>query len=346
METSKVDQLNIGLIFLSLVAAFWLPFELFLFSYAVLGPLHYMTEINWLEERSYFSKSRWTPWILGSFVLLICLGSFFAEGVKNPQLAGFRNLVGQISLGSFFEWLSLHSVDLAFVSFAVAVSLTVFRDWKFRTLIVLLAIALAVAFHASSNYLLWVGSMLPTFIHVTLFTGLFMLYGALKSNSRMGIWAVLAFVVAHILIVKWPIEPTAYFMTKAGVTYETFAQSGFDMVLYQLSLVLGLSQPNSTFGLNSELGIRLGIFLAFAYTYHYLNWFSKTSIIKWHLVPRRKLIQAGVVWIASIALYLIDYRVGLLALLFLSMLHVVFEFPLNYISIAGILSEIPKRLKY
>ena len=29
-------------------------------------------------------------------------------------------------------------------------------------------------------------------------------------------------------------------------------------------------------------------FLAFAYTYHYLNWFSKTLIIKWHQVAKKK----------------------------------------------------------
>ena len=33
------------------------PFKLFLFSYAFLGPLHYLTEINWLSENNYFVKS-------------------------------------------------------------------------------------------------------------------------------------------------------------------------------------------------------------------------------------------------------------------------------------------------
>ena len=44
--TKKIDLLNIGLIALSLIIAIMLPFRLFSFSYAILGPLHYLTEIN------------------------------------------------------------------------------------------------------------------------------------------------------------------------------------------------------------------------------------------------------------------------------------------------------------
>jgi hypothetical protein len=43
-----VNYVNAGLMVLSCLAAYVFPFELFLFSYAVLGPLHYLTEISWL----------------------------------------------------------------------------------------------------------------------------------------------------------------------------------------------------------------------------------------------------------------------------------------------------------
>jgi hypothetical protein len=39
---------------ISCVTAYVFPFELFLFSYAVSGPLHYLTEISWLHDRKYF----------------------------------------------------------------------------------------------------------------------------------------------------------------------------------------------------------------------------------------------------------------------------------------------------
>jgi hypothetical protein len=33
---------------------FAVPFELLLFSYAVLGPLYYLAEISWLHKKKYF----------------------------------------------------------------------------------------------------------------------------------------------------------------------------------------------------------------------------------------------------------------------------------------------------
>ncbi|MBL8293395.1 MAG: hypothetical protein JNN08_16220 [Bryobacterales bacterium] len=76
-------------------------------------------------------------------------------------------------------------------------------------------------------------------------------------------------------------------------------------------------------------------FIAFAYTYHYLNWFSKTSIIKWHEVGMPRLIAVTAIWIGSIGLYMYDYALGFKFLFCLSLLHVYLEFPLNHISILG-----------
>jgi hypothetical protein len=81
-------------------------------------------------------------------------------------------------------------------------------------------------------------------------------------------------------------------------------------------------------------------FIAFAYTYHYLNWFSKTSVIKWHQVPRPWLILVIVSWLSAVAIYAVDYMLGLEVLFLLSMLHVFLEFPLNYRSMIGIVEEL------
>lgn len=56
-----VNYANIGLMVLSCLAAYVFPFQLFLFSYAVLGPLHYLTEISWLHDRDYFVMSSSSP---------------------------------------------------------------------------------------------------------------------------------------------------------------------------------------------------------------------------------------------------------------------------------------------
>jgi hypothetical protein len=55
-DADAINYANAGLMVLSALLAFRIPFHLFLFAYAVLGPLHYFTEISWLHDRGYFTK--------------------------------------------------------------------------------------------------------------------------------------------------------------------------------------------------------------------------------------------------------------------------------------------------
>ena len=57
--TRGINLANIILMLVSCAIAFVLPFELFLFSYAVLGPLHYLTEISWLHKSNYYTNIYW-----------------------------------------------------------------------------------------------------------------------------------------------------------------------------------------------------------------------------------------------------------------------------------------------
>jgi hypothetical protein len=84
-------------------------------------------------------------------------------------------------------------------------------------------------------------------------------------------------------------------------------------------------------------------FIAFAYTYHYLNWFSKTSIIGWHKVDKRMLAGAIVIWVASLALYYGRLQPRRALAVLLSMAHVLLEFPLNHLSFVGIGRELAAR---
>ena len=87
-------------------------------------------------------------------------------------------------------------------------------------------------------------------------------------------------------------------------------------------------------------------FLAFAYTYHYLNWFSKVNIIKWNAMSKPRLISLSALYLLCIGVYLYDYRTGFVALLFLSILHVLLELPLNVLTIKSLgRSIINTRLK-
>jgi hypothetical protein len=75
--------------------------------------------------------------------------------------------------------------------------------------------------------------------------------------------------------------------------------------------------------------LAVGRFLGFAYTYHYLNWFSKTGVIRWHEIGTARMAVIGSLWLVSVGLYWYDYATGLAALFFLSIVHVFFEFPLD-----------------
>ena len=90
----------------------------------------------------------------------------------------------------------------------------------------------------------------------------------------------------------------------------------------------------------STFGIMLMRFIAFAYLYHYLNWFSKTEVIRWHKVPKIRFFAVIVLWLSACGFYIYDYSLGLSVLFFLSFTHVLLEFPLNMVSIVGIGKEV------
>ena len=99
--------------------------------------------------------------------------------------------------------------------------------------------------------------------------------------------------------------------------------------LQQFESVIGAMTAILPGKVDWDLIVAVGRFLAFAYTYHYLNWFSKTRIIGWHAISRARMAVIAVVYVTSLGLYVYDYRIGFLALLLLSMIHVFLEFPLD-----------------
>src|SRR3954463_2559417 len=64
LSADQVNKLNIALMIVATVAAMVRPFEVFLFVYAFLGPLHYLTEISWLHDRNYFMRGKHGQWVL------------------------------------------------------------------------------------------------------------------------------------------------------------------------------------------------------------------------------------------------------------------------------------------
>ncbi len=169
-----------------------------------------------------------------------------------------------------------------------------------------------------------------------------MLYGAIKLKSYPGLFAAALVLFVPVIIYNIETLPTNYVIAEWSKTI--FTTNNFHFLNSNIASVFGIGD-GTAFYFYEKPFLKIQTFLAFAYTYHYLNWFSKTSIIGWHkMLSKRNSIIVAVAWIVSVLLYLIDYRTGFILLVFLSTLHVFLEFPLNMVSIKGIGEEIKKRL--
>ncbi|HMU69935.1 MAG TPA: hypothetical protein PK511_02650 [Chitinophagales bacterium] len=345
MNTTTVNYLNIALMLLSAIVAFIIPFELFLFSYAVLGPLHYLTEIGWLHKRKYFSpkKNDYIPLVIITLLIAIpaIISYMFVHNGERTSTGQLRLTEGQHNFIAFFQDQNT-ATALMFLAFSISLIFILIRNNTHRTIAVgLLAI---IGFLIRSNHFVDVlfAMFLPTLIHVFLFTGAFILVGALKSKSTSGYLSILVFLGCSLSF--FLIMPDG-----GGYHISDYAKGSYDVSFFGLnhqlfSSFLHESNPTNDMIYNSSTGILITRFIAYAYTYHYLNWFSKTSVIKWHDVPKGWLVTIGVLWVSAVTLYYINYETGLMCLYFLSFLHVVLEFPLNFQSFKQIGEQVRLRL--
>ncbi len=309
MTLNQINYLNIFLMLVSCAFAYYMPYELFLFSYAVLGPLHYLTEISWLHDRNYFTTGKYDYLFLMVPAVPVTLGLDyqFMPGVYSNTI-------------------------LVWLAFASALGMVILKRTVQKVMlgVALLFCGLVLAGFPSFGVL--VSLMLPTIVHVYIFTGLFILYGALKSESASGYLSFAVFLFCGLIF--FVITPPAHGYVLGS--YVENAIAPFKPVQAELVRMFGLEG-------SWDVLVAVMRFIAFAYTYHYLNWFSKTKVIGWHEISRRRLLVIVGGWIFAVMLYAFNYTVGLIALLLLSLLHVLLEFPLNHVSIVGIGSELKKR---
>lgn len=315
--SSGINYINIGLMLISLVASYILPFEVFLFSYAVLGPLHYLTEISWLEKKNYFIKSKSDIWIFVLLVVAITIGMFDRQSKINLFIASF--LFSGFVYALVILYTQKTAVKLLFVVLAFMASL-IFSFNKYPNFPFLL-------------FAIW----LPTIIHVYFFTGSFILFGALKTKSASGIISFVVFILCAVVCFVYIPENFGIAVTEYGKK----AYSYFKLLNSSLYNVIGFGNMSTADDALYYAPQALAImrFIAFAYTYHYLNWFSKTTVIKWNEVSKQRMIIILLLWVLSVLLYAFSYKIGFYALFLLSMLHVFFEFPLNHQTFIGIGKE-------
>lgn len=310
MKPATIHHLNTGLIILSCLVAFFIPFELFLFSYGILGPLHYLTEIGWLHKKNYFTKGKY------DFVFLAIACVMLVYYNYNPPLSNYGI-----------------TADIIFFSLLSCLAFVFIKDWLYRIIVLVMSLVCISFLNNSEYFFIWVGVFLPTIIHVLIFTWAFMLFGVLKERSGPGLVSVIVLVLCSILILTYHPSGLYYQVSDyAQKSYEDFGDLNYYLINY--FSMEKLTDIREIF--TSKTGFVIMRFIAFAYTYHYLNWFSKTSVIKWHQVPKPTLAATIALWLLSVMVYVYDYGLGLKILFFLSFLHVFLEFPLNIVSFTGI----------
>lgn len=405
LKDDKINYLNIGLMFATAVFAFFAPFETFLLAYAFLGPLHYLTEISWLHDRQYFTKGKY------DFIVLLIIGVLLST-VAFAQDFGYKweiytyfsemQLSSKLVVFALFSGMLFALVKNIFVKIVSCFFIFIFvSGWLSPE---------NIEENQSSTTVFALTSLVPTLIHVYVFTGLFMLYGSLKSRSKSGLMAVVAVVILPLILVfVLPVNPKESWVSSYGKNAYYAKGQGFfntnveimdhfgildepkltnkqflDSIVNSKTVNAGFT-PNEKKRLNDSLqrkskepfvfyqpnderfgqtiavrkalpvnpkdyfwnsvffstfGIMLMRFIAFAYLYHYLNWFSKTEVIRWHKVPKIRFFAVIVLWLSACGFYIYDYSLGLSVLFFLSFTHVLLEFPLNMVSIVGIGKEV------
>lgn len=312
MKTATIDTINIIFMLCAMIVATLIPFELFLFVYAILGPLHYLTEINWLQQKNFYLPKKKDYRLL--IACLICITGCWLL---------------QIKIGIPF---------FIFLAFSIPIGLRLFSDTKKRILsiFVFCIVGLLLSYFDFYRFKLLFSIFLPTLIHVFLFTAAFLFLGCLKSKNKIGFLSVLVFIGCTLLAFNIPQSVHLSIINN----YIKDSYSSFFNMNYQLISILDTSEIDKKETIfMSEIGIKVMRFIAFAYTYHYLNWFSKTAVIQWHKTTVSKLIAIGIIWLLSIALYASDYTLGLRWLFILSLSHVVLEFPLNHLSFLEIKNQ-------
>jgi len=284
------DGVHLGLMLLALAGTYLVPFELLLLSYVVLGPAHYFTEISWLHDRKYFLPHRGVAAVL-AFV------------------AAMAVLIENASWFGFVMWSAL------VVCVMIAGTTTAVQAF----VVMMIGVVLAILMASSGLSLAVLGILLPTLVHVSLFTLVFMVLGAYRSGSWTQAMLIVIYVAAIALILALPPSASTYIPAFSEVVRDYFG-----------NVAPALSRLFQT---PMKFDMRLTGLLAFIYTYHYLNWFIKVDLIRWADVPRARLALMIGASAAATALYFYDYAFGFTVLLALSLVHIVLEFPLNGLAI-------------
>jgi hypothetical protein len=284
----------------SAVAASLAPLQVFIFVYAFVGPLHYLTEIAWLKKKDFY----------------------FGGGVVSERVYVAIAAVLCVAVSVDFY------IHRGLTGYAIGVLMVLSLGALVKKPYVLISALVAgyVAKFFVHGLVIFVGAILPTIVHVYVFTMLFMVSGLVRERKRSALaWAnpfLLLGLPVVLLAARWNYPaPSGYWIR---------AESGFSALHGYLVGLLGHNLHPDASILADPAAAGVLRFLAFIYLFHYLNWFAKTELLQWHRVSRGSWGWIALLYSVSIGCYLWNFVVGFYIVNFLSMLHVFLEFPLNW----------------
>lgn len=285
---------------LSAVAASLAPLQVFIFVYAFVGPLHYLTEIAWLKKKDfYFGGGVVSERVYVAIAAVLC-AAVSVDYYLHRGITGYAiGLLMVLSLGAIVKnpYVLVSALVAGFVARFFVHGLVIF-----------------------------VAAILPTIVHVYLFTMLFMVSGLVREKRR----SVLAWGNPFLLLGLPVVLLMARWSYPAPGSYWINAEAGFSALHGYLVRLVGHNLHPDASILADPAAAGVLRFLAFIYLFHYLNWFAKTELLQWHRVSRRSWAWIATLYSVSVGCYLWNFVVGFYIVNFLSMLHVFLEFPLNW----------------
>jgi hypothetical protein len=296
------------------VAAAIAPLQVLLVAFAFLGPFHYLTEIFWLRRKKFY----------------------FAEGMVSSRV--YVTLACAMAVLGFVEHAYRRDFGVWVVGSLLLLSLTVWVRNAYA--IAAIAVAAIVTGFFLRTWVYFIAVMVPTLVHVFFFTWTFMLSGALRDKrATWRKWLNPALmVVIPVLLVALPM----HYAAPSGIWLRAEAAS-FGTIHKKLAGDLHHTVVLNEQMLNDRVLAGMLRLFAFVYLFHYLNWFAKTELLEWHKVSRRGWAAIVVLYAASMGAYVWNFQFGFLVATFLSMLHVLLEFPLNWHTLRFLSDKVRRR---
>jgi hypothetical protein len=283
------------------VAAALAPLPVFLLAFVVLGPMHYLTEIVWLQKKSFY----------------------FSDGLISPKWYGL--IAGALAIAVAIDHVLQHGVGIWVVGVLFVLSFSVWV--RSRWLLLAIAVAALMVKLLSPGVAFFLGAVIPSLVHVFVFTWFFMVSGALRTK-RPGFtqWVNPALLLVIPLLLLW--APMHY--GAQGAVWLKMEHISFEPLHQYLAKHLHHGWVFNGHLLADPVIAALIRVFAFTYLFHYLNWFGKAELLEWHIVPSRTWAIIAGLYLISMGLYVWNFYIGFLVLNFLSLLHVLLEFPLNW----------------